>query len=118
MSIRGGLQLSEQCSLTVCVFISLKVKPMDKEGEKADSEEKEKGIAFALLECVGVFSGGLVSILFVLETKHVIKNIQWTKAKNFTVERGRQQIEELISVSHSSIHSGRPQLLTVISMKN
>lgn len=91
---------------------------MDKEGEKADSEEKEKGIAFALLECVGVFSGGLVSILFVLETKHVIKNIQWTKAKNFTVERGRQQIEELISVSHSSIHSGRPQLLTVISMKN
>ncbi|NXI21876.1 AKA14 protein, partial [Sterrhoptilus dennistouni] len=30
-------------------------------------------------------------------TKPVIKNIQWTKAKNFTVERGRQQIEELIS---------------------
>ncbi|TRZ07301.1 hypothetical protein HGM15179_019805 [Zosterops borbonicus] len=77
--------------------LSTKVKPMDKEREKAASEEKEKGIAFALLECVGVFSGGFVSILFVLETKHVIKNIQWTKAKNFTVERGRQQIEELIS---------------------
>ncbi|NXB65290.1 AKA14 protein, partial [Struthidea cinerea] len=30
-------------------------------------------------------------------TKHVIKNTLWTTAKNFTVERGRQQIEELIS---------------------
>ncbi|NXB72808.1 AKA14 protein, partial [Donacobius atricapilla] len=35
-------------------------------------------------------------------TKHVIKNIPWTIAKNFTVEKGRQQIEELISVSHNS----------------
>ncbi|KAI1234817.1 A-kinase anchor protein 14, partial [Lamprotornis superbus] len=31
------------------------------------------------------------------ETKHVIKNILWTTSKNFTVERGQQQIEELIS---------------------
>ncbi|NXQ00657.1 AKA14 protein, partial [Vidua macroura] len=30
-------------------------------------------------------------------SKHVIKNIPWTTAKNFTVERGQQQIEELIS---------------------
>lgn len=108
---------------------------MDKEEEKAASEEKdhippenerssteeclpeakekEKGIVFALLECVGVFPGGFVSILSVLETKHFIKNILWTTAKNFTVERGRQQIEELISVSHNSIRSGRPHLLTV-----
>ncbi|KAM3662559.1 A-kinase anchor protein 14 isoform 2-T2 [Ammospiza maritima maritima] len=31
------------------------------------------------------------------ESKHVIKNIPWTTAKNFTVEIGQQQIEELIS---------------------
>ncbi|XP_053931911.1 A-kinase anchor protein 14 isoform X2 [Cuculus canorus] len=31
------------------------------------------------------------------ETKYVIKNIQWTTGNNFTVERGQQQIEELIS---------------------
>ncbi|NXD03803.1 AKA14 protein, partial [Certhia familiaris] len=30
-------------------------------------------------------------------TKHVIKNIAWTTAKNFTLERGCQQIKELIS---------------------
>ncbi|NXI34519.1 AKA14 protein, partial [Galbula dea] len=30
-------------------------------------------------------------------TKYVFKNIQWTTGKNFTVERGQQQIEELIS---------------------
>lgn len=78
-----------------------------------EAKEKEKGIVFALLECVGVFSGGFVSILSVLESKHVIKNIPWTTAKNFTVERGQQQIEELISVSQNSIHSGRPHFLTV-----
>ncbi|XP_071425575.1 A-kinase anchor protein 14 [Pithys albifrons albifrons] len=31
------------------------------------------------------------------ETKRIIKNIQWTTGNNFTVEGGRQQIEELIS---------------------
>ncbi|NXG37417.1 AKA14 protein, partial [Dromaius novaehollandiae] len=30
-------------------------------------------------------------------TEYVIKNIQWTTCKNFTVERGKQQIEEYIS---------------------
>uniref|UniRef100_A0A8C4JVK1 A-kinase anchoring protein 14 n=1 Tax=Dromaius novaehollandiae TaxID=8790 RepID=A0A8C4JVK1_DRONO len=39
------------------------------------------------------------------ETEYVIKNIQWTTCKNFTVERGKQQIEEYISVSDGSIHS-------------
>ncbi|KAF2975870.1 hypothetical protein EK904_008927, partial [Melospiza melodia maxima] len=33
------------------------------------------------------------------ESKHVIKNIPWTTAKNFTVEIGQQQIEELISTA-------------------
>lgn len=78
-----------------------------------EDEEKEKGIVFALLERAGIFSGGFVSILSVSESKHVIKNIPWTTAKNFTVEIGQQQIEELISVSHNSIHSGRPHFLTV-----
>ncbi|XP_017670694.1 PREDICTED: A-kinase anchor protein 14 isoform X2 [Lepidothrix coronata] len=31
------------------------------------------------------------------KAKRVIKTIQWTTGNNFTVERGRQQIEELIS---------------------
>uniref|UniRef100_A0A8C3NI42 Uncharacterized protein n=1 Tax=Geospiza parvula TaxID=87175 RepID=A0A8C3NI42_GEOPR len=78
-----------------------------------EDEEKEKGIVFTLLELAGIFSGGFVSILSVSESKHVIKNIPWTTAKNFTVEIGQQQIEELISVSHNSIHSGRPHFLTV-----
>ncbi|NXH15073.1 AKA14 protein, partial [Bucco capensis] len=30
--------------------------------------------------------------------EYVIKNIQWTTGKNFTVERGQQQIEEFISI--------------------
>ncbi|KFV44951.1 A-kinase anchor protein 14, partial [Gavia stellata] len=30
-------------------------------------------------------------------TEYVTKNIQWTTGNDFTVERGRQQIEELIS---------------------
>ncbi|XP_039243723.1 A-kinase anchor protein 14 isoform X1 [Pipra filicauda] len=45
----------------------------------------------------GPEGGGFVSILFALEAKRVIKTIQWTTGNNFTVERGRQQIEELIS---------------------
>ncbi|XP_033369911.1 A-kinase anchor protein 14 isoform X3 [Parus major] len=63
----------------------------------SEAKEKEKGIVYALLERVGVFSGGFVSILSVVETQHVIKNIPWTTAKNFTVQTGWQQIEELIS---------------------
>ncbi|XP_062441030.1 A-kinase anchor protein 14 [Rhea pennata] len=31
------------------------------------------------------------------EAEYAIKNIQWTTCKNFTVERGQQQIEEYIS---------------------
>uniref|UniRef100_A0A8C5JG62 A-kinase anchoring protein 14 n=1 Tax=Junco hyemalis TaxID=40217 RepID=A0A8C5JG62_JUNHY len=62
-----------------------------------EDEEKEKGIVFGLLERAGIFSGVFVSILSVSESKHVIKNILWTTAKNFTVEIGQQQIEELIS---------------------
>lgn len=113
----------------VCPFISLKVKPMDNEEEKAASEEKdhkslpeatekEKGIVFALLECVGVFSGGFVSILSVLETKQAIKNIVWTTAKDFTVERGRQQIEELISVSYDPSTQEGHTFSLLRSMKN
>ena len=76
-------------------------------------EKKEKGSVPALFACVRVFPEGFVSILPILETKYVIKNIQWTTGNSFTVERGQQQIEELISVSDNSIHSGRSHLLTV-----
>lgn len=82
-----------------------------------EAKEKEKGIVFAVLECVGVFSGGFVSILSVLETKHVIKNIPWTTAKDFTVERGRQQIEELISVSYNP-YTQEGHTFSLLSMKN
>uniref|UniRef100_A0A8C3QTZ5 A-kinase anchoring protein 14 n=1 Tax=Cyanoderma ruficeps TaxID=181631 RepID=A0A8C3QTZ5_9PASS len=57
---------------------------MDKEKEEAASKEKDHEYLPEAKEKEK-------------ETKHVIKNIQWTTAKNFTVERGRQQIEELIS---------------------
>ncbi|KAM6197950.1 A-kinase anchor protein 14 [Sarcoramphus papa] len=60
-------------------------------------EKKEKGSVPALFACVRVFPEGFDSILSILETEYVIKNIQWTTGNSFTVERGQQQIEELIS---------------------
>ncbi|KAM6381537.1 A-kinase anchor protein 14 isoform 1-T1 [Pluvialis apricaria] len=73
------------------------------ENGRSDTEEylpgleiKEKGSVPALLVCVRVFPEGFVSILSILESKSV-KNIQWITGKDFTVERGRQQIEEHIS---------------------
>lgn len=116
-------------SQCICVFLFLKRKTMDKGEENAASKEKahiltengrsgteeclpelekkEKGSMSALFVCVRVFPEGFVSILSILETKSVIKNIQWITGNNFTVEKGRQQIEEYISVSDNSIHSGR-----------
>ncbi|XP_056347442.1 A-kinase anchor protein 14 [Oenanthe melanoleuca] len=68
---------------------------MDKEEEKAASEEKDhippENERSSTEECL---PGAKETEK---ETKHVIKNIPWTTSKNFTVEIGRQQIEELIS---------------------
>lgn len=79
----------------------------DTEEYLPELEKEEKGSMPALFVCVRVFPEGFVSILSILESKSVIKNIQWVTGNNFTVERGRQQIEEHISVSDNSIHSGR-----------
>ncbi|XP_033369910.1 A-kinase anchor protein 14 isoform X2 [Parus major] len=95
MRLRRGLQLSERCSLSVCAFISLKVKPMDKEEEKVASGEKDhmppEDERSSTEECLSEAKEKEK------ETQHVIKNIPWTTAKNFTVQTGWQQIEELIS---------------------
>ncbi|KAM4767822.1 A-kinase anchor protein 14 isoform 2-T2 [Cyanocitta cristata] len=68
---------------------------MDKEEEKAASEEKDhippENERSGTEECLPEAKEKEK------ETKHFIRNILWTTAKNFTVERGRQQIEELIS---------------------
>ncbi|XP_041884226.1 A-kinase anchor protein 14 isoform X3 [Corvus kubaryi] len=77
---------------------------MDKEEEKAASEEKDhippenerSGTDKCLPEAKEKEK----------ETKHFIRSTLWTTAKNFTVERGWQQIEELIS-HHSQISSTR-----------
>ncbi|XP_009933028.2 A-kinase anchor protein 14 [Opisthocomus hoazin] len=71
------------------------VKPMDKGEENAASEEK----AHFLMENR---RSGTEEYLPELEkkekeTKCVTRNIQWTTGNNFTVERGRQQIEEAVS---------------------
>ncbi|XP_030305265.1 A-kinase anchor protein 14 [Calypte anna] len=44
-----------------------------------------------------VFPEGFISIFSILETKSVTKDIQWITGEDFTVERGKEQIEELIS---------------------
>ncbi|XP_009072005.1 PREDICTED: A-kinase anchor protein 14-like, partial [Acanthisitta chloris] len=87
------------------------VKTMEKEEEKAASEEKDH----VLTENEGNGAEGHLpeSENKEKETKNVIKKIQWVTANDFTEERGLQQIEELISVSDNSTHSGRPHLLMV-----
>ncbi|XP_053811894.1 A-kinase anchor protein 14 [Vidua chalybeata] len=68
---------------------------MDEEKEEAASEEKDhipqEDERSSTEECLPEAKEKEK------ENKHVIKNIPWTTAKNFTVERGQQQIEELIS---------------------
>ncbi|KAL9837058.1 A-kinase anchor protein 14 isoform 2-T2 [Geothlypis trichas] len=71
------------------------VKPMEEEKEEAGSEEKDhippEDESSSTEECLPEDEEKKK------ESKHVIKNIPWTTAKNFTVEIGQQQIEELIS---------------------
>ncbi|XP_077042225.1 A-kinase anchor protein 14 isoform X2 [Agelaius phoeniceus] len=71
------------------------VKPMEEEKGEAGSEEKDhippEDESSSTEECLPEDEEKEK------ESKHVIKNIPWTTAKNFTVEIGQQQIEELIS---------------------
>nr|XP_025978898.1 A-kinase anchor protein 14 [Dromaius novaehollandiae] len=68
---------------------------MDKGEEDAAMEEKARSVI------ANVISSAKQHLLDLQkkgkETEYVIKNIQWTTCKNFTVERGKQQIEEYIS---------------------
>lgn len=75
-------------------------------GHLPEMEKSEKGRKLSLFACVRVFLEESLRIFYLSESDYVIKNIQWTTGKDFTVERGLQQIEEVISVSDNSIHSG------------
>ncbi|XP_010079609.1 PREDICTED: A-kinase anchor protein 14, partial [Pterocles gutturalis] len=67
------------------------VKTMDKGEENSASEEEAHIVTENTEECLPELEKKEK------EAEYVIKNIQWTTGSSFTVERGRQQIEELIS---------------------
>uniref|UniRef100_A0A8B9D4M5 Uncharacterized protein n=1 Tax=Anser cygnoides TaxID=8845 RepID=A0A8B9D4M5_ANSCY len=81
--------LSGHLCISLFTVLFLKVEIMDKENENAALEATVEMIVANVIR----------------EAEYVAKNIQWTTCKDFTVERGRQQIEEYISVSEYSIHS-------------
>ncbi|XP_040428210.1 A-kinase anchor protein 14 isoform X1 [Cygnus olor] len=90
-----GLRSLRLLKLGLSRVLFLKVETMDKENENAALEETVGMIV------ANVIRGATEQFLDLQkkgkEAEYVAKNIQWTTCKDFTVERGRQQIEEYIS---------------------